>query len=139
MTDVSKALEWDVGEYSHNAKLEEVELGGTGVTYEPGDVVKFNGINSAGQMIAVKITGTDTPRGVVAKGQGGTSGEIKAIVCDGDVVAKVGGVIAAGEGLSTAGGKLVKDSAGSSSAGTFGFARGTTTADGDTVLICFKT
>ncbi len=102
-------------------------------------LVKFSGLNSAGQMIAVKITGIDTSCGVAATGQGGTSGEIKDIVCDGDVVAKVGGAIAAGESLSTAGGKLVKDSAGSSSAGTFGFARGTTTAYGDTVLICFKT
>ncbi len=56
-----------------------------------------------------------------------------------DMVAKIGSAIAARKGLSTAGGKLVKDSAGGSSAGTFGFARGTTTADGDFVLIYFKT
>ena len=128
---------WDVGEYSHKAVLEEVELGGSGVTYAPGDVLKFTGVNAAGQMIAQKITAVDQPRAVVAKGQGGSSGEIKACVVSGDVVLKVGGAIPAGEGIAVLAGKIVKVSTGNS-VNPCGFARGATTADGDTVLCCFK-
>ena len=137
MANVSESLGWDIGSYSHRAVLEEVELGGTNVTYAAGDVLKFTGINAAGQMIAQKITGSDQPRAVVAKGQGGSSGEIKAVVVSGDTVLKVGGAIPAGEGIGVVGGKIVKVSTGGS-VNPCGFARGTTTADGDYVLCCFK-
>ena len=47
-------------------------MGGSNVTYAPGDPIKFTGIN-VGQM-KVKIGTDDTVRGVIAKGQGGVSG-----------------------------------------------------------------
>ena len=138
MVNVSESLGWDIGAYSHKAVLEEVELGGTNVTYAAGDIVTFTGINAAGQMVATKPTGTEAVHGVIAKGQNGTSGEIKAVVCSGDVVAKVGGAFTAGMAIHTKGGKLVNSGASTPSANTYGFVRGTTTADGDYVLICLK-
>ena len=71
------------------------------------------------------------PRGVIAKGQGGDSGEIKAIVVSGDVVAKVGAAMTASQALRTKGGKLVPDGTGTSSLFTCGFVRGVPTANGD--------
>ena len=78
---------------------------GTNVIYAPGDPIKFTVINAAGQMKA-KIGTDDTVRGVIAKGQGGVSGEIQAVVVMGDVVAKVTGPITLGQGLVSAGGKI---------------------------------
>ena len=137
MANASESLGWDVGEYSSNARLEEVEYGGTNITYSPGDLIKFTGINAAGQMIAEKVSGIETPRGVVAKGQGGKSGDIKAVVVQGDVVALCGTAITAGDGLKVKGGKFVASGTGSSSPGTFGFSRAVVAADGDYGLVCF--
>ena len=99
--------------------------------YFAGDPLKFTGVNSAGQLKVEKITTTDVARAVLTKAD--KSGEIKAVVVSGDVICKVGGVITVPGQIASNGG-IVAYTSGTTSA-SYGYARGTTAADGDYVLV----
>ena len=135
MADLSS--DFELGEYSSRSVLESVEYTETIATTDVGTPLKITGVNSAGQLKVAKHTGTVRPAFIVIKGGEGKSGDIKAVLFHGDVKAKIGGTITAGDGITAKGGKIVTQSDNNAYPRERGFLRTGDAADGDTALICW--
>ena len=136
MADLS--ADFDLGEYSSRSILESVEYTQAITDADVGKPLKVVGTNSVGQLKVAKQTGETRPTFIIIKGGAGKVGDIKAVLFKGDVKAVIGGAVDTGHGLTAKDGKIVRIGTSGAYSEEVGFLRAnSTTADGDTALVCW--